>query len=140
LRKNQKPALVGRKIRGKAQKLYAYGVQVPVRLPAGEQLTRIHLGYFCELDDIFPENWEDAISIVEPILIKSYMPALNGKEVKGFLENPDTNILIFNWGAKGILFPEVSNLRCSGYYHDCDKYNFERKILIDEAGFNGRAK
>ncbi|GHU18375.1 hypothetical protein FACS189450_14460 [Spirochaetia bacterium] len=106
----------------------------------GEQFTRIHLGYFCELDDVSPENWEDAISIVEPILINSHMPALNGTDVKGFLEAPNTNILVFNWGDKGKLSPEVSNLRCSGYYHDCEKYNFATKILRDEAGFNGQAK
>jgi hypothetical protein len=109
----------------------------------GGQFTRIHLGYFCELDDVSPESWEDAISIVEPILIKSHMPALNGTNVKGFkgfLENPDTNILVFNWGAKGKLFSEVSNLRCSGYYHDSEKYNFKERILRDTVGFNGRAK
>jgi hypothetical protein len=92
------------------------------------ELTRIHLGYFCKLDDVSPYNWEDAISIVEPILIKSHMPTLNGTDVKGFLEDPDTNILVFNWGAKGKLFPEVSNLCCSGYYHDCEKYNFEKNF------------
>jgi hypothetical protein len=97
----------------------------------GGEFTRIHFGYFCELDDVSQEDWEDAISIVEPILIKSQMPALNCKDVMGFLEVPDTNILVFNWGAAGKLFPEVSNLRCSEYYHDYEKYNFEEKILRD---------
>jgi hypothetical protein len=94
--------------------------------------SRIHLGYFCEIDDVSQEYWEDAIHIVEPILIKSHMPALNSKNVKGFdgfLENPGENILVFNWGSKGKLLSEVSNLRCSGYYHDSEKYNFKEKIF-----------
>ena len=102
------------------------------------QSTRIHFGYFCEYDDISGESWEDAIGEVESILIRSHMPALNGKEVKGLLENSAANILIFNWNEKGNLFPEVSNLRHSGHYHDYTKYNFEKMILRDKAGFNGR--
>jgi hypothetical protein len=35
--------------------------------------TSIHLGYFCEIDDIDQQNWEDAISDVEPILIKAHI-------------------------------------------------------------------
>jgi len=58
---------------------------------AGE-LTRIHFGYFCELEGVSGLTWADAIYEVEPILIKSHMPALNGKDVKGFLENPDTTL------------------------------------------------
>ena len=94
-------------------------------------LTRIHFGYFCEIDDINQQNWEDAISIVEPILIKSFMPPLNGTRVKSLLDSPDENILVFNWGNAGRLFQEVSNLRSSVYYHDCEKYNFEGHILKD---------
>jgi hypothetical protein len=100
------------------------------------QLTRIHLGYFCEIDDMNPQIWEDAISDVEPILIKAHIPALNGQGVKGFLESPGQNILVYNWGDKGRLFPEVSSLRCSEVYHDYEKYNFEELILRDEAGFS----
>jgi hypothetical protein len=103
-------------------------------------LTKIHLGYFCEIDDMDEQKWEDAISIVEPILIKSHMPALNGTGVKRLLESPDENILVFNWGEIGRLFPEVSNLRCSGYYHDSEKYNFKERILRDKAGFSRRGK
>jgi hypothetical protein len=90
---------------------------------AGEQYSRIHLGRFCELDDITQKNWEDSIGIVEPILIKSHMPALNGKDVKGFSEYSGNHILVYNWGDKGKLHAEVSDLRCSGYYHDCEKFN-----------------
>jgi hypothetical protein len=103
-------------------------------------LTRIHLGYFCEIDDIDPQNWEDAISEVEPILIKAHMPPLNGTGVKNLLGSPEQNILVFNWGEKGRLFQEVSNLRCSGFYHNSDTYNFKELILKDAAGFNGRGK
>ncbi|GHV43717.1 hypothetical protein AGMMS49546_26130 [Spirochaetia bacterium] len=106
---------------------------------AGE-FTRIHLGYFCEIDDMNQQIWEDAISIVEPILINAHIPALNGQGVKGFFKSPEQNILVFNWGEKGRMFSEVSSLRCSGFYHDCEKYNFKELILKDEAGFNGRAK
>jgi hypothetical protein len=104
----------------------------------GEQLTRIHLGYFCALDGVSGSTWADAIYEVETILIKSHMPALNEKEVKKLLGTPDINILVFNWHDKGKLFPEVSNLRNSKYYHDCEKYNFEKLILRDSAGFNGK--
>jgi hypothetical protein len=110
------------------------------------QLKRIHFGYFCELDDLSPKNgedaisWEDAISIVESMLIKSHVPAFNGAGVNDVVKGPDTGILVFNQGEKGKLFPEVSGLRYSGQYLDSEKYNFEEKIFKDGAGFNGRGK
>ena len=90
---------------------------------------RLHLGYFCDLDDVSQNNWKDVIDEVEPILIKSHMPALNGVDVKVFLDKPNTNILVFNWNERGKLLPEVSNLRNSDYYHDSEKYNFKEMIL-----------
>jgi hypothetical protein len=95
------------------------------------KFTRFSLSYFCKVDDLCEENWGDAIDIVEQALIKSHFPALNARDVKGFFDAAVPNILIYNWGERGSLLPEVSTLRCSEFYHDSEKYNFENLALVD---------
>jgi hypothetical protein len=93
------------------------------------KFTKIHLGYFCKADDISEKNWKDAIDIVEKVLIRSHFLAYNSKDVKGFLESNTPNILIYNWGNRGSLLPEVSTLRYTDHYHNYGTYNFESLIL-----------
>jgi len=90
---------------------------------------RLHLGYFCALDDVSQNNLKKVIDEVEPILIKSHMPAINSVDVKRFDKITDKYFLVFNWNERGKLLPEVSNLRNSDYYHDSEKYNFKEMIL-----------
>lgn len=94
------------------------------------KFTKLHLSYFCKADDLSETNWGDAIDVVELALIKAHMPALNSQQVMGFLEAGAPNILIYNWGERGRLLPEVSTLRCSELYHDSAKYDFEKLALI----------
>ena len=93
------------------------------------RFTKFYAGYLCKVDDITEANWEEAIDIVEKTLIIAHSPALNSQDVKGFLAKDTTNILIFNWGERGRLLPEVSTLRCSEFYHNSEKYNFENLAL-----------
>ena len=93
------------------------------------KFTKLHLSYFFGIDGISEANWGDAIDLVEKVLIKTHFPALNSQEVMGFLEARVPNILIYNWGARGRLLAEVSTLRCSEFYHDFEKYNFDTLAL-----------
>jgi len=101
------------------------------------KFTRLHLSYFCRADDLTEKNWGEAIDIVEKVLIKAHMPALNGTDVKKFLDASIPNILIFNWGDRGLLLPEVSTLRYSEFYQNTDKYNFENLALKDSSNPGG---
>lgn len=89
------------------------------------KFSKLYLSHFCKADDLFEENWKEAIDIVEKTLIKAHSPALNSQDVMGFLDKNTPNILIYNWGERGMLLPEVSTLRCSEFYHDSEKYNFD---------------
>jgi hypothetical protein len=93
------------------------------------KFTKLYLSYFCKIDDLTETNWKSAIDLVEKVLIKSHFPALNSQDVMGFLESGTPNILIYNWGERGRLLPEVSTLRCSEFYHDSDKYDFDKLTL-----------
>jgi len=93
------------------------------------KFTKLYLSYFCNLDDLCENNWKEAIDIVETTLIKSHFPSLNSQDVMGFLDKDTPNILIYNWGARGRLLPEVSTLRCSEFYHDSDKFCFDKLAL-----------
>jgi hypothetical protein len=88
-------------------------------------LRRVHLSYFCEIDDIKKENWGEAIDMAEKILINAHMPVYNAQNIKGLLPVDTPDILICNWGERGRLLPEVSSLRHSGYYWDSSKFNDE---------------
>jgi hypothetical protein len=94
------------------------------------KFTKLHLSYFCKIDDISEANWGDAIDLVEKVFIKTHFPALNSQDVMKFLETGAPNVLIYNWGARGRLLSEVSTLRCSEFYHDSDKYNFDALTLV----------
>jgi len=95
------------------------------------RFSKLYLAYFCKVDDLNEANWGNAIDIVEKTLIKAHSPALNSKEVMGFLDKNTPNILIYNWGARGKLLPEVSTLRCSEFYHDSGSYDFEKLALSE---------
>lgn len=95
------------------------------------KFTKLYLSYFCKVDDLNEADWKDAIDIVEKTLIKAHSPALNAQDVKGFLEKDTPNILIYNWGDRGRLLPEVSTLRCSEFYHDSDRYDFDKLALSE---------
>jgi hypothetical protein len=95
------------------------------------RFSKLYLSYFCKVDDLSEANWGDAIDIVEKAFIKAHFPALNSQHVMGFLEADTPNILIYNWGERGRLLPEVSTLRCSATYHDSTKYDFEALALAN---------
>jgi hypothetical protein len=94
------------------------------------KFTKLYLSYFCKIDDLSEETWGEAIDIVEKVLIRTHFPALNSQDVKGFLDSTTPNVLIYNWGARGSLLPEVSTLRCSEFYHNSETYDFDKLTLV----------
>jgi hypothetical protein len=96
------------------------------------KFTKLHLSYFCKIDDLSEANWDEAIDLVETVFIRAHSPALNSQNVMGFLEKDTPNILIYNWGERGSLLPEVSTLRYSELYHNFNVYDFDKLTLAKQ--------
>ena len=80
---------------------------------------RIHLAYFCELDDMNYDKWKNYIDLTEKLLINAHFPAFNSQNIKSPLKSDDfPSMLVLNWGDRGRLLPEVSSLRYSYFYYD----------------------
>jgi hypothetical protein len=57
-----------------------------------------------------------SLSEIEKILIYSHSPAYNSTEITGYGTNLDKDILIRNYGEKGLLLPEISGSYWIDFY------------------------
>jgi hypothetical protein len=68
------------------------------------------------------EEWSRNIDIAERLLIYSHSPAYNSDHINSVGEDRVKNFIIFNWGKRGSLLPEVSGMRMTDkYWEELDK-------------------
>ena len=64
----------------------------------------------------------EEISDIENLLIFSHSPAYNSSRISGDGRNLNPNMLIRNYGEKGVLLPEISGAYWRDFYNEKDGY------------------